>query len=154
MKIFTFEKSVGAVLFREESGGRKYLLLHYPGGHWDFAKGHIEKGESHPQTLKREVAEETGIVELEILPNFSTQIYYCYRAKAEEKIKRLAKNKSLNVFKKVVYYLAKTETSEIAISDEHTGYEWLTYEKALETFTHGNSRKVLIKAQKYLENQK
>ena len=55
------EKSAGAVIFRMENGEPYYLLLRYYSGHWEFAKGHIEEGESNEETVKREIEEETGI---------------------------------------------------------------------------------------------
>ena len=54
------EKSVGAILFVKEKEPR-YLLLHYEAGHWDFPKGHVEAGEQEPDTIAREVEEETGV---------------------------------------------------------------------------------------------
>ena len=57
-----FEKSAGAVLLRRKAGQIEYFLLNYPskkGGHWDFPKGHIEKGETEIETVRREVKEET-----------------------------------------------------------------------------------------------
>lgn len=51
------EKSAGAVIIND----KKVLLLHYSSGHWDFPKGHIEKGETELETAKREVKEETGL---------------------------------------------------------------------------------------------
>ncbi|MDZ4384915.1 MAG: NUDIX domain-containing protein, partial [Candidatus Moranbacteria bacterium] len=63
----SFEKSVGAVVFRKkETGGKEFLLLHYPSGHWDFPKGHIESGETEEGTLRREVEEETGLKDLKL----------------------------------------------------------------------------------------
>ena len=60
------EKSCGVVLFREDPR-REYLILHYPGGHLDFAKGHVEKGEERAEkrTALRELEEETGIKTVE-----------------------------------------------------------------------------------------
>ena len=48
------EKSAGAVIFRKQNDAILYLLLHYEAGHWDLAKGHIEKGESLEETARRE----------------------------------------------------------------------------------------------------
>lgn len=138
-----------------------YLFLHYrPGGrfgsnlsgHWDFSKGHVEKDEKDEDTLRREVLEETGITDLVILPNFSTQIRYFYRAGEEEKQKRKKTRKSANVMKKVVYYLAETKTKNIKISSEHIGFEWLGYADALSRITFANSKNILKKADKYLKN--
>ena len=57
------EKSCGVILFN----GQEVLLLQHPDsknkGHWDFPKGHIENGETEPQTALRELAEETEKLE-------------------------------------------------------------------------------------------
>ena len=63
-----WEVSVGAVVYRVENGRRLYLLLHYPSGHFDFAKGHVEAGETEEMTLRRETDEETGIRDLAVSP--------------------------------------------------------------------------------------
>ena len=60
------EKSAGAVVFRKEKEPL-YLLLHYEAKHWDFPKGHVEENESDNETVKREVEEETGIKDIEII---------------------------------------------------------------------------------------
>ena len=61
---FSFEYSVGSVIYRRENGKILFLLLHYVSGHWDFVKGHKEKDETDLETLKRETFEETGIKDL------------------------------------------------------------------------------------------
>ena len=52
--------------------------------------------------------------------------------------------------KKVIYFLAETKKLEVKISDEHIGFEWLPYGKALERITYKNSKKVLEKADRFL----
>lgn len=173
--MFCFEKSAGAVVFRR--GGNKprtfqstprlqdarnprwkvrgkiyFLLLHYRSGHWDFPKGHIEKGESEKQALRREVLEETGINDLKVMLDFKKSVYYFYRARGEEKEKRIESGVNINVFKKVAYYLAETETEEIKISFEHIGWEWLEYKEALRIITYRGSKRILKSAQGYLKS--
>jgi bis(5'-nucleosidyl)-tetraphosphatase len=159
--MISFEKSVGAVVFRKSDGANMFLLLHYPPsgrsgsnlpGHWDFSKGHVEKGEKDEDTLRREIQEETGINDLVVLSNFSTQIRYFYRAGEEEKQKRKKTGKSANVMKKVIYYLAETKTKNIKISAEHIGFEWLGYKDALARITYKNGKEVLKKADKHLKS--
>ena len=150
--VISFEKSVGAVVFRKSDGAVMYLLLHYPSGHWDFSKGHVEKGEKDDDTLCREISEETGITDLAILPDFSAQIRYFYQAGEEEKQKRKKTGKSANVMKKVVYYLAETKTKNVKISPEHIGFEWLGYKDALARITYKNGKEVLKKADKHLKS--
>ena len=70
------ERSAGAVIFREERGKSYYLLLHYQSGHWDFPKGHIDKGEKPVDTARRETAEETGLVDIKLIEGFKEIIKY------------------------------------------------------------------------------
>lgn len=153
-----FEKSVGAVVFRKVSDKNKrkknnkiyYLLLHYEAGHWDFPKGHIEKGESEIQTLKREVKEETGISDLQIIEGFKEYIKYFFRSKGYSSF-NFKKSKRKNIFKLVVYYLAQTQTKEIKLSFEHIGCDWLLYKDALNRLTFDNAKNVLKKAHQFLK---
>jgi len=65
------ERSAGFVVFTErEDGKRLYLLLHYPSGHWDFPKGHVEEGESEIRAALRELREETGLTDVEVVFGF------------------------------------------------------------------------------------
>jgi bis(5'-nucleosidyl)-tetraphosphatase len=148
--MISFEKSVGAVVFRQSDGANMFLLLHYRSGHWDFPKGHVEGNETEHETLIREVAEEAGLTDLEIMPDFKTQTRFFYRAGVEEKARRKEEGRSANVSKKVVYYLAETKTKQINISFEHIGFEWLGYADALARITYDNSKNVLEKANKHL----
>lgn len=141
--MLSFEKSIGAVVFRVEGGQPVFLLLHYPSGHWDFPKGHQEKGENDEETLRREVEEETGIQDLKVFPYSKKQVRYFYQAKGNEKKKRIKQGTGTKIFKRVVYYAAETKTQEVEISFEHVGYEWLSFEEALKRITFKNSKDVI-----------
>ena len=52
------EKACGAVIKNEEG---KILLIFQQNGFWGFPKGHVEEGETEPETAVREVFEETGL---------------------------------------------------------------------------------------------
>jgi 8-oxo-dGTP pyrophosphatase MutT (NUDIX family) len=150
--LFSIEKSVGSVIFRKkENGEKEFLILHYPNGHWDFAKGHTEEGETEHFTLLREVAEETGITDLEVVPKFRRQIRYFYRARGEEAIRRTRERRSSNVMKKVVYYLAETHQRKVILSVEHIGYGWFTYEAALKRITYSGAKSIFIKADNFIK---
>ena len=136
------EKSCGVVLFKEDGEKIEYLLLHYPSGHWEFPKGHIEEGEDEIQTAKRELWEETGIDRIEIIPGFREPIAYKFR------------NKGKPSHKQVIFFLAKTAIDEITISFEHQGFIWLPYEEALKKVTFENARNILNKAQAHINPSK
>src|SRR5262245_12928592 len=107
-------ESAGIVVFTIQKDGVKYLLLHYPHGHWDFAKGKVEPGETQQETALRELKEETGL-EAEIIPGFLEAFSYIYT----EKDGQLAT-------KKVSFFLGQTFSDEVALSYEHDGYAWLS----------------------------
>ena len=125
------ERSAGAVIFYAREREPEYLLLHYTAGHWDFPKGNIEPGESELETVRREVEEETGIRDIELVYGFKKLIRYYYR-----------KGKEL-VSKEVVFYLAESKTKDVRISWEHTGYVWLGYEDAVNRLTYKSAKEVL-----------
>lgn len=131
------EKSCGAVVFR----GKKYLLLHYESGHWDFPKGHMERGESEEQTAIREVKEETGL-DVDIIPGFMEKITYFFK-----------KNGRL-IGKDVIFLIGRAKSEDARLSYEHKAYKWLAYEEALELITFKNSRNVLKKAHDFLKKMR
>lgn len=147
------EKSAGAIIFRKENNQIFYLLLHYPainrkGGHWEFAKGHIEEGEDYFETVKREVEEETGLKDIKILPGFKEHIKYFFKEKAE-------KNKKQKwIFKLVTFFIAETYTKEIKISHEHLGFLWLPFEAAYKKTTYKNSKELLKKANEFISKNR
>lgn len=133
------ERSAGAILFIEEGGSRKYLLLHYPAGHWDFPKGNIEKGEKVVDTVRREVREETGIDRVTVVTGFRRRIEYYYR------------HDGSLVHKEVEFLLARALSPTVRISREHFGYQWLGFEEALKRVTYQNARLILRRAEAYLK---
>jgi 8-oxo-dGTP pyrophosphatase MutT (NUDIX family) len=149
-----FEKSAGAIIFHKNKE-IKYLLLHYPSSkkstkdYWDLPKGHIEKGEKEIETVKREVKEETGLDDVEIIGGFKEWIKYFFRSTPYQN-KSGTGQEGKTIFKIVTFYLAKTKEKNINISEEHIGYKWLPYEEALEELTFDNAKKILTKANQFL----
>jgi bis(5'-nucleosidyl)-tetraphosphatase len=137
------EVSAGAVIYRDDpnTGSRKYLVLHYPAGHWDFPKGAVEKGETEEQAAKREIFEETGLKVNGFIPNFRREIEYHYR-----------RQNGLS-HKRVIFFLANSDISTVKISFEHSGYEWLTLDQALRRLTFENAKNVLRESNSWLSKK-
>ncbi|MFH1841236.1 MAG: NUDIX domain-containing protein [Candidatus Nealsonbacteria bacterium] len=149
------EKSAGAIIFREEDNKIYYLLLHYHSGHWEFPKGHIEGKESEEETVKREIAEETGIDDLKIIPEFKKYIKYCFRQYKENiSGEERKKGKTPWIFKLVAFFIAETKTKEVKLSPEHKGFIWLPIEAAIKKTTFKNSKLLLKEADNFILSKK
>jgi len=133
------ERSAGIVLV-DTAKQRRYLLLDY-GQYWDFPKGHVEKGETDLQAALRELREETGVNDPGVIPGFAHEIRYFFR-----------KKKTL-IDKTVVFFLAQTSKTQIKLSDEHVGFEFLGYEDALRRLTYPNAKALLQLAEQHLMRQ-
>jgi|TARA_B100001013_G_C24413197_1_gene364762 8-oxo-dGTP pyrophosphatase MutT (NUDIX family) len=134
------EISAGIILYNNELDEKEFLLLKYPGGHWDFVKGKMEHSEQPMQTAIRETKEETGITDLEFIDKFKEEISYTFFINGEE------------IDKKVIFYLAKTNSVKIKISHEHLDFVWLNFENAIEKITYQNAKIILTKANSLLQN--
>ena len=132
------ETSAGAVLLCNTSGKNEFLLLNYPQGHWDFVKGKMEVDETPQETVRREMREETGISNFQLIDGFEEYVRYNFRFKNEV------------VHKKVIFFLAKTNIKKISLSHEQNDYLWLGYNDALKKITFKNAKNILTKANKFL----
>ena len=128
------EKSCGVILFN----GQEVLLLQHSDkkkkGHWDFPKGHVEDGETELQTALRELAEETEIIDVKLLPDFNHTISY-YLMKEGKMI-----------FKEVIFFIGLTNEKRVSISDEHQSFAWLDYDSAIKRLTYNTAKKALEKS--------
>ena len=105
-------RAAGAVVFRRAERGIRILVLRaYK--NWDFPKGMVEPGESELDAARREVAEETGLADLE----------YPFGDEYRETVP-YAGNKVAR------YYLARTDAEKIELSKEHHEYRWVGFDEA------------------------
>ena len=147
------ERSAGAIIFRDSKKGREYLLLqHQPMdnkrvsrpisiGHWSFPKGHVEKGETTEETVRREVQEETGITQLEFIQGFKKTIRYFVNYDGQKRLKFVA------------FFLARTRERNITVSFEHQDFAWLSYEKAIHTAMYPSDKQVINAAEAFILQQ-
>ena len=76
--------SCGIIPVRLGGGRREYLLVQHGGGHWGFPKGHPEPGESDEQAARRELAEETGLGDVQLLNAAPLEERYTFTRHAGE----------------------------------------------------------------------
>ena len=98
----------------------------------------MEQGETEEQTTRREVQEETGLRDIELLDGFREVIHYWFQSAGEK------------ISKTVVFYLAETKQEEVTVSREHIGFQWLPHEEALRELTFQNAKQVVKKAHAFL----
>ena len=133
------ERSAGILVYRGTRDDPQFLLLDY-GRHWDYPKGHVEKGEDDQTAAIRELQEETGIAAIELEDGFKHEMTYFFRHKKKGLVR-----------KTVVFFLGRTATKEITLSDEHVGATFLPYEQALQRVTYPNAREALKQAKAFLD---
>lgn len=126
------EFSAGAVVYHiDENQSPEYLILHYGVSHWDFPKGKIEAGENNEAAALREIQEETGLT-VQLDPDFEHRLFYKFKNRDGELTS-----------KQVVFFTAQTHTKDVTLSDEHTDFRWLAYEKARAMLTYDNAVNLL-----------
>ena len=154
------DKSFGIVPVYKKSGEYLFLLVQQNAGHWTFPKGHAERGESNVETARRELREETGISDVEIVPQTSFTERYTFSFL--EKFLPIPKfrffrfmQKGIRVWKSVVYFIGFVKNDTVKLQqDEICAYHWLPYEKARELLTFPEGRRVIEMAHRYLTSKK
>lgn len=129
------EKSCGIVPYRQEDGKVLYLVISSAvtrREHWEFPKGGVEEGEREIDTALRELQEETGVSDVELVPQFREPIRYIYR-----------RREGL-ISKQVVYFLARVNDPRVTLREvEAKDYRWATYDEARKLLRHANARSLL-----------
>ena len=100
----------------------------------------MEDGENPRQTSIREAKEETGITDIEFIDGYEEKIEYFFRAN------------NYDIHKKVIFFLAKTNSINVKLSHEHLNFIWLDYENALKKLTYDNAVNLLKKSEQFLQN--
>lgn len=131
------QQSAGIIVFLEKNHERYYLILKYMGGHWDFAKGKSEEGETLLDAAHRELKEETGLT-AQIEPGFQESLSYIFKERGK------------TIEKTVTFFVGQTNQERVALSREHVGYLWLPFDQALKRLTYTNAQDVLTKADSFL----
>ena len=137
------ERSAGFICFRRRSdipGDIEYLLLDY-GRHWEYAKGHVNRGESDLDAAVRELREEAGISDVRVVEGFRHELVYFFRDRRKGLIR-----------KTVVFFLGETGAGDgdVVLSEEHIAFAFLPFEEAVKRVTFAGARQVLRAAHERL----
>lgn len=112
-------KSCGVLIVRGEPVQQFLLMRH--ADRWDLPKGHVDPGETDRECALRELVEETGIAERDLVldPDFRFQQQYLVcnqRTGGEPRLKTL------------VVFLGRLAREVPIVVTEHLGYEWFDWE--------------------------
>ena len=133
-----YEKSCGGVVFTRNNDEIRYVIIQHLGGHWGFPKGHMELGETEENTALREIQEEIGI-SAKLIDGFRVEEQYPLPNKP-------------GTTKTVVYFLAEYAGQEISHQKEELKAAYLlSYEEAVNQLTFEETKRILAKANAFLE---
>jgi len=132
-----YRKAVFVVVYSKNKNQIEYIILkrkhHWKG--WEFPKGGMKSSESKTDAVKREVKEETGLRLLKIR-KFNFNGKYKYQREFSDRPGVIGQTFSL--------YAAEVKKGRVKIDKkEHSGFRWLSFEKAVKTLTWSNQKKSL-----------
>lgn len=119
------ENSKGEILLAKRSPNKSYPNL------WEDVGGGVEVKEKPEDALLREIKEETGITDIEIIKPLTVFHFFHDGMKDED-------NEILGIS-----YWCKTNTDKVTLSDEHCDYKWLAPEEAITFPIHKALKKLL-----------
>lgn len=137
------EPTAGGIVFRKnEQNEVEILLIQDAKDRWTIPKGHIEEGETAQQTAKREIGEEAGLTDVEVI-GWLGKIHFRYR-----RVDRL-------VLMTTQIYLvrAKGDTNAIKKEDWMNGIKWFSFHDALDEIEYEDIGKLMLLAKKKIRQE-
>jgi bis(5'-nucleosidyl)-tetraphosphatase len=135
------ELASGAVVVQRENG-RVCLLYHRAEARWALPKGHVDPGESLATTALREVREESGLSQVELVGEVADVHYRFYDA-----------GRGVNVYKTSVYFLGLTSETALTPEPIFERAEWVDLDEATRRVPFETDRAVLTAASRRLRSE-
>lgn len=137
------EPTAGGIIFRRDKEGTVEILLIQDGkDRWTIPKGHIEEGETAEQTAKREIAEEAGLKEVDLL-GWLGKINFRYR--------RI--DKLVLMTTQIYLVKAKGDTNDIQKEEWMRGIKWFKFNDALDAIEYEDIGKLMLLAMKRIRQE-
>ena len=137
------EPTAGGIVFRrDKEGGVEILLIQDAKDRWTIPKGHIEEGETAQQTARREIGEEAGLKEVDIL-GWLGKIHFRYR--------RI--DKLVLMTTQIYLVRAKGDTNDIQKEEWMNGIKWFTFHEALDAIEYEDIGKLMLLAMKRIRQE-
>ena len=124
------EQSAGGVVVNSKG---QILLVHQNNDSWSLPKGRLEAGETQLQAALREIKEETGIADLELVSDLGE--YQRHR------IGKSGKGDDPSVLRTIHLFLFSTSQAQTAPDDPSISEaRWVEKEKVCDVLTHPKDR--------------
>jgi ADP-ribose pyrophosphatase YjhB (NUDIX family) len=136
------EPTAGGIVFRHGEKGVEILLIQDAKDRWTIPKGHIEEGETAQQTAKREIGEEAGLKQVDVL-GWLGKIHFRYR--------RI--DKLVLMTTQIYLVRAKGDTNDIQKEEWMNGIQWFTFHDALDAIEYEDIGKLMLLAMKRIRQE-
>ncbi len=136
------EPTAGGIVFRHGEKGVEILLIQDAKDRWTIPKGHIEEGETAQQTARREIGEEAGLNEVDIL-GWLGKIHFRYRRV----------DKLVLMTTQIYLVRAKGDTNDIKKEEWMNGIQWFTFHDALDAIEYEDIGKLMLLAMKRIRQE-
>lgn len=137
------EPTAGGIVYRRNKDNAvEILLIQDSKGRWTIPKGHIEEGETAQETARREIGEEAGLKQVDVL-SWLGKIHFRYR-----RVDKL-------VLMTTQIYLVKAlgDTNDIAKEEWMTDIKWFSFHEALDLIEYEDIGKLMLLAMKKIRQE-
>ncbi len=137
------EPTAGGVVWRRtDRGVIEILLIQDAKDRWTIPKGHIEEGETAQQTARREIGEEAGLKEVDLL-GWLGKIHFRYRRV----------DKLVLMTTQIYLVRAKGDTNAIQKEEWMNGIQWFPFHDALDAIEYEDIGKLMLLAMKRIRQE-
>ncbi len=137
------EPTAGGVVFRRNANKEiEILLIQDAKDRWTIPKGHIEPGETAQQTAKREIGEEAGLPNVEVL-GWLGKIHFRYRRV----------DKLVLMTTQIYLVRAMGDTNAIQKEEWMNGIKWFSFNDALEKIEYEDIGKLILLGMKRIRQE-
>lgn len=139
------EPTAGGIIFRhaKDGSGIEILLIQDAKDRWTIPKGHIEEGETAQQTARREISEEAGLKDVDML-GWLGKIHFRYRRV----------DKLVLMTTQIYLVRAKGDTNAIQKEEWMNGIKWFSFHDALDAIEYEDIGKLMLLALKRIRQEK